>query len=263
MKTVSLSSGSKGNSIFVSGGGVKVLIDDGLTLINIEERLKRIGENGDDIDAILLTHEHCDHLSGVKNFLKKHKNTKIFIPAFVKEMALDCIIALPLKQVEWFDSSDFQVKDLQVSCFLLPHDSNYCVGYSLKCDGKKVSVATDLGFVSNDTLRSLAGSDILFLESNHDESLLRQNLKYPAKTKKRILSDNGHLSNLACGLAIVSLAPSGLKQVVLSHLSGDNNTPNLAYSTVKKILLEHGIDEGKHLCVDVAFQNEIGTIFNL
>lgn len=263
MKTVSLSSGSKGNSIFIEGGGAKVLIDDGLTLTNIESRLKNVQECGDDIDAILLTHEHCDHLSGVKFFLKKHKNTKIFIPAFVRDMALDSIISLPSAQVEWFESSDFKVKELQISCFVLPHDSNYCVGYSVKFEGKKVSVATDLGVVSNDTLRSLSGSDILFLESNHDENLLIQNPRYPAKTKKRILSDRGHLSNLACGLAIVSLAPSGLKQVVLSHLSGDNNTPNLAYSTIKKILLEHGIEEGKHLCIDVAFQNEVGTIFNL
>ncbi|NCB48124.1 MAG: MBL fold metallo-hydrolase [Clostridia bacterium] len=263
MKTVCLSSGSKGNSIFIEGGGAKVLIDDGLTLSNIESRLKTIFEDADNIDAILLTHEHCDHLSGVKFFLKKHKKTKIFIPAFVKEMSIDSISCLPSNQVEWFSSSEFKVKDLEVSCFILPHDSNFCVGYSMNFEGKKVSVATDLGFMSKDTLRSLSGSDILFLESNHDENLLRQNPKYPAKTKKRILSDTGHLSNLACGLAIVSLAPTGLKQVVLSHLSEENNTPNLAYSTIKKILLEHGIEEGKHLCIDVAFQNEVGTIFNI
>lgn len=240
-----------------------MLIDNGLTLTNIESRLKKVGECGDNIDAILLTHEHFDHLSGVKFFLNKHKMTKIFIPAFVREMALDGISSLPNSQIEWFTSSDFCVKDLQVSCFVLPHDSNFCVGYSVIFEGKKVSVATDLGFVSSDTLRCLSGSDILFLESNHDENLLRQNPKYPAKTKKRILSDNGHLSNLACGLAIVSLAPSGLKQVVLAHLSEENNTPNLAYSTIKKILLEHDIEEGKNLCVDVAFQNDVGTVFNI
>lgn len=263
MKTVSLSSGSKGNSIFIEGGGTKLLVDVGLSLTNIEKRLSKMGECGDNIDAILLTHEHFDHLCGVKCFLRKHKLAKVYIPAFVREMAIEAISCLPASQVEWFESSDFKVKDLEISCFVLPHDSNFCVGYSVNSDDKKVSVATDLGFVSKDTLKSLSGSDILFLESNHDENLLKQNPKYPAKTKKRILSDNGHLSNLACGLAIVSLAPTGLKQVVLSHLSEENNTPNLAYATIRKLLLEYGIEEGKHLFIDVAFQNDIGTIFNL
>ncbi len=263
MKTVSLSSGSKGNSIFISGGGAKLLVDAGLTLTNIEKRLSQAGENAGDVDAILLTHEHHDHLCGVRCFLNKHKSAKVYIPAFVRQMCIPGISALPKSQVEWFASSDFMIKDLAISCFILPHDSNFCVGYSVNDGGKRVSVATDLGFVSKDTLRSLAGSDILFIESNHDENLLRQNPRYPAKTKKRILGESGHLSNLACGLAIVSLAQAGLKQVVLSHLSEENNTPNLAYSTIKKILIEHGIEEGKHLYIDVAFQHEIGTVFDL
>jgi phosphoribosyl 1,2-cyclic phosphodiesterase len=263
VKTVNLSSGSKGNSTFISGGGTSILIDDGLTLACIETRLGAVGEKADNIDAILLTHEHIDHLRGVKIFLKNHRRAKVFIPVYVKDFGINGIEELPDSQIEWFRSSEFDVGKLHISCFVLPHDSRFCVGYSVLFEGKKVSIATDLGFVSNDTLRSLAGSDILFLESNHDESLLRQNPRYPAKTKKRILGTSGHLSNLACGLAIVSLAPSGLKQVVLSHLSEENNTPNLAYGTVKKILKEHGIEEGKNLFVDVAFQNEVGTVFNL
>lgn len=263
MRTVSLSSGSKGNSIFVAAGEARVLIDNGLSLRTIEARLRDIGEEAANIDAILLTHEHGDHLCGVKLFLKKYKRTKVYIPSFVREMAILSIHSLPSSQVEWFSESDFSIKNLQISCFVLPHDSDFCVGYSVKHQNKKMSVATDLGFVSKDTLKNLSGSDILFLESNHDETLLMQNPRYPAKTKKRILSSKGHLSNFACALAIVSLVSTGLKQVVLSHLSEENNSPNLAYNTIRKVLSEHGIEEGKNLFVDVAQQRNVGTMFHL
>ena len=144
----------------------------------------------------------------------------------------------------------------------MPHDSNFCVGYSLLVGGKKVTVATDLGFISSQTMMNLSGSDILFIESNHDEQLLRANVKYTARLKKRILSNHGHLSNKCCGEALVQLVKTGVKQVILSHLSEENNTAILAYSTVKKILQNNNIVEGEHICVDVAFQDKIGTIFN-
>ena len=145
----------------------------------------------------------------------------------------------------------------------MPHDSNYCVGYSIVCENRKISIATDLGCVSQKTLENLYNSDIIYFESNHDENLLIKNPKYSASLKKRILSNNGHLSNTACGIAIVSLVKNNVKQIVLSHLSEENNTPNLAYTTVKNILLKNGIIEGEQIYIDVAFQDKIGTIFNL
>ena len=181
----------------------------------------------------------------------------------MKDFCLSGVSNLPYGQIEWFSSSDFFIKDITVSCFVLPHDSHFCVGYSLYFGGRKVSYATDLGFVSDSTLKSLAGSDILFLESNHDENLLLQNPKYPAKTKKRILGDHGHLSNASCAKTIAQLVPTGVKQVVLSHLSEENNTPILAYTTIKNYLKSKGIEEGKNVCVDVAYQNKVGTVFTL
>lgn len=263
MKAVSLSSGSKGNCIFIQSQNAKILIDNGLTLSNLQSRLEVIGVKVEEIDAILLTHEHGDHLYGIKAFLRKNKKAKVYIPAFVQNYDIAGILALPSAQIEWFSSSDFFIKDLTISSFILPHDSKFCVGYSVICGGKKVSVATDLGFVSNSTLLNLAHSDILFLESNHDEVLLRKNPKYTARLKKRILSNVGHLSNTSCGLALVNLVKNGVKQVILSHLSEENNTPILAYNTVKKVLSQNGIIEGENVCVDVAFQDRIGTIFNL
>ena len=261
MKTASISSGSKGNCIYIESRLARVLIDDGLSLTNLESRLESIDVDPHTIDAILLTHEHVDHLGGVKYFLKKHRNTKIYIPAYVKNYAIPAILVLPEGQIVWCAESEFFLKDISVSSFILPHDSKFCVGYSLSFAGKKISYATDLGVVSRETLDKLKGSDILFLESNHDENMLKQNPKYPAVTKKRILGPRGHISNISCGVALVELVPSGVKQVVLCHLSEENNTPQLAYNTIKSILKQHGIEEGKHVYVDVAFQHKVGTLF--
>ena len=263
MRAVSLSSGSKGNCIYIESDQTKLLVDNGLTLVGIEGRLNSIGVSADQIDAILLTHEHGDHLYGIKPFLRKYKNAKVYIPAFVQNYAISGICALPQKQIEWFVSSDFFIKDITISSFILPHDSKFCVGYSFIFAGKKISVATDLGFVSTGTLGKLSASDVLFLESNHDESLLQKNPKYTARLKKRIMSNQGHLSNMACGRALIPLVRSGVKQVVLSHLSEENNTPMLAYTTIKNVLASDGIVEGDHVCVDVAFQDKVGTIFSL
>lgn len=263
MKTVNLSSGSKGNCTYVESAMAKILIDEGLSFANIKQRLNEIEVEPSQIDAILLTHEHSDHLGGIGCFLKKSKNTKVYIPSFVKNYYISSIAALPQDQIIWFDSSDFFIKDVTVSCFILPHDSQFCVGYSLYFEGQKVSIATDLGVISDKVIDCLASSTILYLESNHDEHLLMQNPKYPMVTKKRILSNKGHLSNTTCGYAICKLVETGVKQVVLSHLSEENNTPNLAYSTIKEILQKNNIIEGKNVCIDVAYQNKIGTIFYL
>ena len=263
MRTVNLSSGSKGNCTYVESNMAKILVDQGLSFNNIRLRLESIDVEPSQIDAILLTHEHTDHLGGVGSFLKRCKNTKVYIPSFVKNYYIPNIVALPQEQIVWFDTSDFFIKDITVSCFILPHDSQFCVGYSMYFGEQKVSIATDLGNISSQIIDCLASSTILYLESNHDEHLLMQNPKYPAVTKKRILSNRGHLSNTTCGYAICKLVETGVKQVVLSHLSEENNTPNLAYTTIKEILLKNNIIEGKNVCIDVAYQNRVGTIFYL
>lgn len=263
MKVVNLSSGSKGNSTYIQTNQAKILIDDGISFANLKSRLEQINVSPLAIDAVLLTHEHSDHIYGIKTFLKKNKQAKVYIPAFVQSMGLPSIFEFPPSQVVWFSSSTFFIKDALISAFVLPHDSHFCVGYSVISENRKVSIATDLGYVSNETLANLENSDILFLESNHDEKLLLKNPKYSAHLKKRILSNNGHLSNITSAETICYLVKKGVKQVVLSHLSEENNTPELAYSTVKQILFKNGIIEGEHVFIDVAYQNKIGTIFDL
>lgn len=261
MKTVSISSGSKGNCLFVETQEAKILVDVGLSFATLKNRLAQAGEDVYKIDAVLLTHEHSDHIGGLKTFLNKNKNAKVYIPAFVQSFNLLSILELPQNQIVWFKNSTFFIKDATISCFILPHDSHFCVGYSIISDNKKVSIATDLGQVSSQTLESLKNSDILFFESNHDVELLKKNPKYSPRLKKRILSSQGHLSNVDCAMAICKIVKSGIKQVVLSHLSQENNTPSLAYKTVKEILQKNGIEEGKHIFIDVAYQDRIGTIF--
>lgn len=261
MRVVNLASGSKGNATFIESRLCKVLIDNGLSLADITERLSSIGTRPEEIDAILLTHEHIDHIGGVKYFLKKYRNVRVYIPFFVKNYCIKKVDELPDGQVVWYNEREFYLKDIKVSCTLLPHDSQFCMAYSLSFDGKKISYATDLGHVSSETLSFLGGSDILFIESNHDETMLRNNPRYPAITKKRILGPNGHISNVTCGHTLSSLVHTGVKQAILCHLSEENNSPILAYNTVKNVLMENNIVEGEEICVDVAYQHKVGTIF--
>ena len=262
MKTISLASGSKGNCIYVESKGAKILVDLGLTVTAACERLAQISVKPQEITAIFITHEHIDHCLGVGAFARKYK-TKVYVHTSGYPYVIKKLGKFPPEQIVTFVNSEFYLEDLTITPFVLPHDSNFCVGYSFKSGKHKVSIATDLGFMSEKTLKNLSCSDVLYIESNHDEKMLLNNPKYSASLKTRILSNRGHLSNIACGKALVELVKSGVKQVVLSHLSEENNTPGLAYNTVKKVLASCGIVEGENVYVDVATQGKIGTLFEI
>ncbi len=262
MRAVSLASGSKGNCIYVESGQCKFLVDIGLSCSALEERLKVVNIDPSSISAILITHEHVDHLQGVGAFARKYK-TKIYMhtngyPYIIKKLG-----KINAEQIVCFASSDFFIDDTMVTAFEIPHDSNYCVGYVFNNNNKRIAVATDMGHYHNLIINKLKGVDLIYLESNHDEKMLLNNPKYSASLKNRILSPRGHLSNTNCGRLIAELVGWGLKQVILSHLSEENNTPILAYTTVKTVLAGMGIIEGNHVCVDVATQNKIGTFFEI
>lgn len=261
MKIVNLGSGSKGNCTYVQGGKTKILIDCGLSLAEIENRLAQIGENPKNINAILVTHEHSDHIRSLEKFAKKF-GTKIF----ARKDEWGAINAksknIPLQLENAFDKDDFYVDDLTVASFELSHDANLCLGYSIFCDGAKFSIATDLGYCPQNIVENLKGSNVVLLEANHDENLLLNNPHYPVILKKRILSNKGHLSNIASSKVIASLVGS-TSQIVLGHLSQENNNPALAYKTIKTELAKMGIVEGKNIFVDVAFQDRISNIFEI
>ena len=262
MKIVTLASGSKGNSTYLETEKVKILIDAGITIKELEKRLNILEINPSEIAAILVTHEHSDHIKGVFNFAKKY-NTKIYVHNYLWS-AIECkVTELNLSEQMVFFNDDFIIEDLKVVSFELPHDATYCVGYSFLNNGKKISIATDLGHTNPRIIEHLKNSTLLILESNHDESLLKQNPKYPIYLKNRILSSKGHLSNLSAAQTILELVNYNVQQVVLAHLSEENNAPEMAYNTIKEFLRSYGVEEGKHIFVDVATQHKVGNIFNL
>ena len=155
----------------------------------------------------------------------------------------------------------FQFEDLTICPIEVPHDVK-CFGFSFSKDNSKVSVLTDLGHINDKILQAVKGSQLIYLEANYDRDMLYKGTRYPLSLKRRIDGPNGHLSNLASGQAVEFLAKTGTRQIVLSHLSKENNSPSLAYNSITKQIEEVGIIEGKDIKIDVATHNP-GVFFRL
>ena len=261
MKVVNLGSGSKGNCTLVCGEKTNILIDCGLPILEIESSLALLEINPQNIEAILVTHEHIDHTRSIEPFCKKY-HTKVYAHKNEWFVLRQKLKNLPFQLQYSFDDQDFYVGELTISSFQLSHDSHMCVGYSVYSQNAKFSIATDLGYCPENIIQALKDSDLVLLEANHDEKLLLNNPKYPVILKNRILSKKGHLSNTACAEVIARLV-GGTNQVLLGHLSEENNSPTLAYNTVKTYLAKQGIIEGKNIFVDVAFQHRMSTVFEI
>lgn len=249
MKVCNLSSGSDGNATYIESSTTKILVDAGLSCKELEARLALLNVKGEEITAILVTHEHSDHIKGIDVFAKKF-NTKIFVH---KDGFLPLLKKLKKPHnIIPFDDNPFMIYDLKILPIAVPHDVERCTGYVIEEDKKKISIFTDLGHTTTEILQNLYNSNLVFLEANHDPDKLKANPKYPIYLKNRILGNNGHLSNLACANAIMELAQNGCKQFVLSHLSTENNTPELAYDYITSILCDNGIVEGRHIRIEIA-----------
>ena len=256
MEACSLASGSRGNSYYISSGGTEVLVDDGLSLADIENRLAMIGKRPENIKAIFLTHEHRDHLSGVVAFCLKY-NAKFYVHKRAIRV-ISFMIEKIIKNVVLFGDEDFYFENFTVSTFALSHDSAHPIGFSFYSMGKKVTVLTDTGIVPQESLEAIIGSDLIFLESNHDVQMLLYG-PYPARLKKRILSEQGHLSNDYSAEITSFLAQNGTKTVVLSHLSEKNNLPSKAIETAEKAISACG----KTVHLFVAYQEKPTRIFEV
>ena len=250
LRVCNLSSGSDGNLTYIETLNAKILLDAGLSASEITKRLSLLRVTPEEIDAVLITHEHMDHIKGLDVFASKY-HTKVYVhnkglwALKSKLKKADFIQFVP------FDDMDFIIKDLYVSNFPLSHDSVYCSGFSFKEKTKKVSILTDLGYTNDEVLNRIAGSVLVYIEANHDEQMLKNNPTYPLMLKQRILGKRGHLSNMACAQAVEYLAHTGTKQIMLAHLSRENNTPEVAYGSICAYLKEHGIEEGKHIKIAV------------
>lgn len=262
MKITTLASGSKGNCTLIETDKTKLLIDAGLTLAEIENRLKLVRVNPCEINGILVTHEHGDHIKGVGAFSRKY-NCPVYANHEEWGVLLSKLGKIDVANRMSFVQNEFIINDVGIRAFPVSHDSTTCFGYSIFNGGNKFSIATDLGYAPEQVINNLKNSQMIVLEANHDEKMLINNPNYPLSLKKRILSNSGHLNNNATSSIIEQLAGYNLNQVVLGHLSEENNSPNLAFNSVTINLEKCGIVEGKHLFIDVATQNQVGHTFEL
>lgn len=253
LKICSLASGSSGNCIYISSDTTTLLIDAGISCKRIKESFSVLGAQPPEIN-LLITHAHSDHIAHLKTI------AKTFSPVIYTHYLTYSDIASKLPgylKLKEFDG-DFYVGDITVSPFRVSHDVP-CVGFSVLSGGKKISVVTDVGRLTKDNMRHIEGSDVVLLESNHDEDMLRSNPRYALSLKRRIMSDHGHLSNKSCAAAAVECVMSGAKQIILGHLSHENNTPELAYQTTYGSLSDAGLNA--MLCI--AFQDKMSNLIEV
>jgi phosphoribosyl 1,2-cyclic phosphodiesterase len=250
-RIISLFSGSKGNCTLVRVGNTRILIDAGMSCRAIERALCTVGERLADINAIFITHEHSDHINGVRVFAERHGIKVYASEGTLRGMEEQGSLTAKM-QVEIMPENGVEAGGIFVKSFRTPHDSRESTGYGIVTpDCKRIAVATDIGIVNDTVMNAVYGSDLILLESNHDRGML-QNGPYPYFLKERILSDRGHLSNEACAKAAVKLLEGGTMRFVLGHLSKENNIPSLAYETTKAELSMAGATENIDYLLTVA-----------
>ena len=228
-----LASGSEGNCLLLSDGGVHLLLDAGISTRRIKAGLLQLGLTMADVDGVLITHEHSDHVSGLQTMVKHHRIPIYTSPGTARQLAYRIAgIESLLRPVE--PGTVFSVGDCRVTVFRTSHDAAQSVDY--RVDGSAaVGFLTDTGFVTPEAEAALAGVDTLVLESNHDVEWLRSG-PYPYSLKARILGDEGHLSNDAAAEFAARMARCGTRCIILAHLSRENNTPQRAWDTVQRRL---------------------------
>ena len=261
LKFCSLYSGSTGNSLFIQSDSSKILIDAGESCKKIEQALSSININANDIDAIFVTHEHSDHVKGLGTLSKKH-NIKVYANTGTWASIEEQKNKISENNINTFTTNkSFQFKDLTITPFSIPHDATEPCGFNICNNTKKISIATDLGHITEDILYNLENSSFIMLESNYDPEILKCS-SYPYSLKRRISGPNGHLSNELAGKIVSHLINSGLKFAMLGHLSQENNFPELAYKTVVETLFENNLDNTS-IKLNVASRTTPSSIINI
>ncbi|MGM0558316.1 MAG: MBL fold metallo-hydrolase [Myxococcota bacterium] len=221
-----LASGSSGNALFIRVGETRVLVDAGISLRGLESGLAGIGEDVDRLDALLLTHEHSDHVRGLERMLRAYPSTTVLATRGTRE-ALDFDLPDVASWTPIEAGRIWGVGDVQFDIFETVHDAAEPIGFRLTSPAFSLGFATDLGFWTDEVADALMGCRVLLVESNYDAQML-QNGPYPRFLKRRISSSKGHLSNDQAGALLRRVAHDELESVVLTHLSEKNNDPDLA-----------------------------------
>lgn len=262
IRVCTLVSGSSANSTYVEVDGCGILIDAGAGIRRTEALLQSVGSSLSAVKGIFITHEHSDHVSGLKTILKKHRIPILANQRTLEEIARTCPEIDPSLFCTLPTGATARRGAFSVTSFSCPHDSAECVGYVIETRLGSIGVSTDLGELSQEILHALSGCKALVFESNHDADMLR-NGAYPYHLKQRIAGPNGHLSNQQSAEALVELVRSGVTRVFLAHLSKENNTESLCLCTVENVLRRAGIDPKTDVCVSVAPRSECSEVFTL
>ena len=250
-KICPLFSGSKGNSTYIGTKDGAILVDAGVSFKKLNEAVLNIGGSLEEIRGICITHEHSDHITGLKTFLKKTD-----AQVFASTKTLETLISLDKipegVKLNSIDEESAEVCGIVINRFATSHDCDGSSGYTfILPDGKKFSLCTDLGIVTDSVRKAISGSDLVLLESNHDVEMLK-NGPYPNTLKVRILSDRGHISNLVCAAELKNLLENGTERFILGHLSQNNNTPVIARSCAEASLMDLGAKNGTDYLLTVA-----------
>ncbi|MBQ9072810.1 MAG: MBL fold metallo-hydrolase [Bacilli bacterium] len=253
MRVCVLSSGSKGNCTYVETNNHKILIDIGTSCLYVEKALRSINVDPSDIDLILITHAHIDHVNGLKVFCKKYNPLVYISEKILKEsnLRIDNISS----EEEVNVNSDIKIKSIKLS-----HDVTDIRGFVIEENDSSIVYITDTGYISEKNFNLISNKNVYVFESNHDIEMLMNNPKYPHHTKIRILSDKGHLSNKDSAYYLTKLIGKDTKHIVLAHLSEQNNTEELALSTLKDALERRKINFND---IVVARQNEMTELYTV
>ena len=265
MRFCSIASGSSGNCIYIGNDNTHILVDTGISKKRIEEGLEQLRVSGEEINGILITHEHVDHIQGLGVFCRRYG-----VPIYATKGTIRGIQAYKylgnvpdgiFHEVE--TDKEFTIGDIKVEPFAISHDANEPSGYRLEHDEKAVAIATDLGTYDNYIVEKLKNLDGILLEANHDVHMVEVG-PYPYPLKQRVLGIRGHLSNELSGRLLCDILHDDLKFIMLGHLSKENNFAELALETVKlEVTLASNPYRGEQLPLMVADRDSISNIFEV
>lgn len=262
IRLCSLSSGSSGNCIFVGNDSSGLLVDCGVSGKEILCGLNNIGVCSSAIKAVVVTHEHTDHIKSV-GIISRKLDIPIYANINTWNSMAELIGKVKAENVRYFTvGEELEIGGLGVRSYSIPHDAADPVGYCFFEGNRKVSIATDLGYFSDTVRENISGSDMVLLESNHDIEMLKVG-RYPYFLKRRILSEHGHLSNEAAGHAVYELLQTGVREVLLGHLSKENNFPELAYETVKGILEKEQVKVNEDIRLELAPRSSVSRYYDI
>lgn len=251
MKVQTIASGSKGNCAIVLCGNTQLIIDMGISYLTLKRSLEENNLSLDDFSAILITHNHKDHIKGIASLLKHTK-----MQAYIPEEMYDGLKEYLPKESCHFIPEQFELNDVNIELVHTSHDAPYSVGYIINYNNKSLIYITDTGYINRKILAKMVNKDIYIIESNHDEKMLMDG-PYPRFLKERVISDKGHLSNKSTANYLKKIIGSKTKYIVLAHISETNNTEELALKTVIEEL------EGKPTTILAARQNEMSPLIEV